>query len=257
MSEFAKYYQSAAEMLGKDTQQSVRQKPNLVSRKKVLCKFCLAEATVHEPTGRVHCRNCGSSFAITIGKSYSIDSDCLEKMSAKRLYEAAFFNGTVSLGLLERAAEKKHLKALLYLARHWEEAGNKGKAEAYYKAASEVNHEGKAAYILYCFRQEPPFSSYPNLIEELKASVGEYEVHHFYTVDPNVCDDVIAYREKCYQKHLEDERAKQERAMQKAEETPTFGYGFSDTKYPDTKPNDDGSDWRGMAWTIPGIGNGV
>ena len=254
MSEFVKFYQAAVK-LAQAACPTPKKAPPVGGQKKVRCKYCFSVAEVHEPGGRVHCRTCGSSFAVIVGKPLIADQASLEMLSPQQLYDVAFLDGEINLSLLERAAEQKELKALLFLGRYWEKRGERGKAEAYYETASQVSHEGMAAYVLYRFRQEPPFSQYPQLLEELKTSLGEYVVHDFYTIDPNVCDEVLAEREARYQAHLDDEAAERERAMQAAEVPES--YGFSSTVYAEPPPADDGADWNGMPWQIPGIGAGV
>ena len=244
MSEFLKFCQSVS-----DAAKECAQNPAGAPKETIPCKYCLAEVALYSPEGTVHCRNCGSSFPVERGKSYVLDAVCREKISGKQVYDAAFSGGRVNFSLLELSAQKKYLKALLYLGRHWENKGDLTKADSYYQTASEDGHEGKAAYLLYTLRHAE-FERYPKLLDELNSCVENYERHPFYIVDPNACDEAIAYREKLYQAHLEEQRYQ---ALEEAPYTPAF----SDEPYEATPSVPEGTDWNGLPWVIAGIGYGV
>ncbi len=249
MSDFLKFCQAVAVVAKKDAQASKGEAGRPANRKTIPCKYCLAEVELFRQDGLVHCRNCGSSFPVQWGKPYTLDPTCREKFSGKQAYDAAFCGGAVNFSLLELAAEKNYLKALLYLGRHHEARDAHDKAQTYYTKASEIGMEGKAAHILYTFRRGPSFDRYPQLLDELKYCVS----HPFYTVDPNACDEEIEYREKLYRSYQEQERTKAE----PVEEMP-YTPMFSDDPYGNPAANhDDSTDWNGLPWVISGIGNGV
>lgn len=198
MSDFLKFCQAVEKIAEKDAQKQESRAAGAENRKTIPCKYCLAEVELFQEDAPAHCRNCGSTFPVEWGKPYELDPICREKISGKQAYEAAFCGGRVNLSLLELAAQKKYLKALLYLGRYHQARGVYDQAQTYYNAASELGEEGKAAQILYTFYRNPSFDRYPELLDELKYCVS----HPFYTVDPNVCDEEIEYREKLYKAHL-------------------------------------------------------
>lgn len=261
MSEFVNFYSQAVKKLNNSPLTKGERQKQSAQGKIIRCRFCLSEAHIHERSGMVHCEKCGNSFSAAPGTKYSIDLDSVQKMSGKQLYDAAFYNGKVLVPFLELSAKKQYIEALLLMAGYWEGKSNKSNAEAYYKAASEQSPEGKAAYILYQFWQEPAYPEYPDLLFELHKCLQE----PFYFIDPNECRDVFDEREEMYIQYCMDESAK--RVQQRIEELDRLfwerSHPFAEKDeyvdddfyqnyylpYLNGQKTDDGADWNGMPWT--------
>ena len=257
MSEFTRYYSEAVKRFNNGQSTSGEEQRNPTQGKLIRCRYCLSEVHIHEPSDMAHCEKCGNSFSVAPGTKYSIDWDSVQKMSGKQLYDVAFFDGKVVVPFLELSAKKQYIESLLLMAGYWDSQNNKSKAEAYYKIAAEQSPEGKAAYILYQFRQEPAYSEYPDLLFELDQCLRE----PFYIVDPNEFRNIFDKREQLFIQYCKDEcvkRAEQmnaeidrqllfwERGHSLVEKDEYVG---DDISYGSEQKTDDGADWNGMPWT--------
>lgn len=255
MSEFTSFYSEAVQGFNNGCSKA---QGSSTQGKPVRCRYCLSEVHVHESSDMAHCEKCGNSFSVAPGTKYSLDLDSIKKMSGKQLYEASFFDGKVIVPFLALSASKGYLKALLLMAGYWEHRNDQSEAEAFYRLAAEQSPEGKAAYLLYQFRQEPEPSEYPDLLFELDQCLKE----PFYTIDPNECRDIFDKREQAFLQYCKDESAKRikqrneeldrlfwERSHPFAEEDAYVDDGFYQAYAPAEKANDDGADWNGMPWT--------
>lgn len=260
MSEFTDFYSEAVKKCNNSQGTNTGRKKDSAQGKIIRCRFCLSEAHIYEPSSVVHCEKCGNSFSVTEGTAYSIDLDSVKKMSGKQLYDAAFYDGKIIMPFLELAAKKQSLEALLLLASYWESRGDEKKAEAYFREISEKGPEGKAAYILYRFRHDPPLSEYGDLLVEL----DKCRMNPFYVVDPGKCADTFYEREKQYIQYCKDDYSRQleaenERITKEFEQQHHFTekdeyvdddfYEKYYLPYINGQKTDDGADWNGMPWS--------
>lgn len=260
MSEFTRFYSDAVKSFKDGRPTSGEAQRSSGQGKLIRCRYCLSEVHIHETSNMAHCEKCGNSFSVASETKYSIDLDSVVKMSGKQLYEASFFDGRILLPFLALAARKGCLEALLLMAGYWEYQNNKSEAEAYYKIAARQSPEGKAAYILYQFRQEPPYPEYPDLLFELDQCLRE----PFYTIDPNEIRNIFDKREQLFIEYCKDESVK--RAIQINEEINRLFWerrhtfeekdayvddGFFQSFYPSSsnQSTDDGTNWNGLPWT--------